>query len=132
MGDATPDSTSPDGQKDVLPPTTGIIISALVASVGKTPKDVQASSKMSSDALQFKKNGHRAPSRGGRLMRGLREDNSIMNKFSIAWRDLNWKDNWTLVVLTVAVSCTTLILLSVIIGVTCAPSRYVLVCHSLD
>ena len=118
--DATLDSTSPDGQKAVLRPTPGVIINAIVASVGKTPEDVHTTRKTSAHTLRFKqKSGHRVPPRGGRMMRGLSED---MKKFSIAWRDLNWKHHWSLLVLTMLVSCTTLVLLSVVIGVKCTPS----------
>ena len=46
-----------------------------------------------------------------------------MEEFGDAWKTLDWEHHWSLLIMTVLVSATTLVLVSVVVAVACSPQK---------
>ncbi|KAI0243293.1 hypothetical protein LSAT2_016543 [Lamellibrachia satsuma] len=105
-------------QNNVAPPTADLIVTTLIASTRTASPGVQNSNP---DPVRFQQGVDQvAPSHGNRVLRGLEDD---IDEFTTAWKNLDWQHHWTLLLLTMLVSSTTLVLVSIAIAVTCGQRK---------
>ena len=105
-------------QNNVAPPTADLIITTLIASTRTASPGVQNSNP---DPVRFQQEVDQVtPTYGNRVLRGLEDD---MDEFTTAWKNLDWQHHWTLLLLTMLVSSTTLVLVSIAIAVICGQRK---------
>jgi len=105
-----------------VPPKKLLIIDALITSTTREVPSIEVKGNEAlPDTIRLL---HEDSERNSGTKRVQREAfKKKVEEFGDAWKTLDWEHHWSLLIMTVLVSATTLVLVSVVVAVTCSPQK---------